>query len=167
MGAIIVGLFRLLYLSSLILWLGSMVYFTLFVTPKVFGTVSLEMAGRLVEALFPSYYGIGMLSGLVMIVATLYLTLKGRKLLQWVNTVLIGIMLILTLYAGLILHPEIRIVKAEADKAIEPAIKNQALARFGRLHRTAIVVNTVVLVAGIGVVILTGCRREILFPDGE
>ncbi len=160
------ALARFLYLSSLILWLGSMVYFSLFVTPKVFGTVTLEVAGRLVGALFPSYYGIGMVSGAILLLSALYLSAKGRGRMAWFNTALIALMLVLTLYAGLILHPRIRTAKTEAQEA-GPGEKGRIYATFGRLHREAIAINTVVLVAGIGVVFLTALRREILFPDGK
>ena len=165
MGVIRV-LIRFLYLASLILWLGSMVYFSLFVTPKVFGTLSLDTAGRLVGALFPSYYGIGMASGLVLLLSAIYFAIKGRGRLSWLNVSLVAIMLLLTLYAGLILHPRIRAAKVEVHRA-GPETKGMVYERFGNLHREAIAINTVVLLAGIGVVFLTGLRRETLFPDGE
>lgn len=160
-------LLRFLYLTSLILWLGSMVYFSLFVTPKIFGTLSLDIAGKLVGALFPSYYGIGMASGLVLFLSALYFALKGKGRLSWLNTSLIALMFILTLYAGVALHPQIRATKAKAEATTESTERGKAFARFGRLHRLAIAVNTIVLLTGIGVVFITGSRREILFPDGE
>ena len=69
------GFVTWLYLMALIVWVGEVVFFSFVVAPAVFRTFpppAVE-AGRVIGAIFPTYYRIGYACGAVLLVTTLVL----------------------------------------------------------------------------------------------
>lgn len=148
---------RMLALASLSGWLGLMGFFALAVAPATFAVLPREEAGRVVGAVFPRYYAVGVILGTVSL-AALASAAAGRtwRGADWAVAGLLAVMLGVTLYAWLAVLPAAHAAR-EAMRQPGPAAA-EALA-FGRLHRLSTVLNGVAMLAGAGAVALMIGRR--------
>jgi hypothetical protein len=146
-----IAILKWLYLVALGLWLGSIVFFSFAVAPQVFGVLPRPDAGRVVSAIFPVYYSVGYACGGVMLVAAILL--RGNASAPrgaWsLSAALAGLMLAVTLYAGLIVQPRAHTLRNAMLAA--PDVE-AAKIEFDELHRRAVQLNGSVL---FGVLVLT------------
>ena len=54
-----VTLIHFIHLLSLVMWMGSIIFFSFFAAPAVFRLLDRKQAGEVVGAIFPKYYGLG------------------------------------------------------------------------------------------------------------
>ena len=143
-------LINFIYLLSLVCWVGSIFFFSFFVAPVVFKTLEREKAGELVGIIFPRYYMIGYVCG-VLVLMTLLLTGPETTGLKWCAW---GIMMLGTASAGLGVNPRAKILKEKLKNASEtekPALET----RFKTLHSLSVKLNAAVLFAGLWLLWLT------------
>jgi hypothetical protein len=133
-----------IYLLSLVCWIGSIIFFSFFVAPVVFKNLEREKAGELVGIIFPRYYIIGYVCGVLVLAVLLFAGLEtaGLKLCAW------GIMMLGTASAGLIVNPKAKILKEQLKEALETD-KPDLEVRFKTLHSLSVKLNAAVLFAGI------------------
>ena len=143
-------LINFIYLLSLVCWVGSIIFFSFFVAPVVFKTLEREKAGELVSIIFPRYYMIGYVCGVLVLVALL-LTGPETAGLKWCAW---GIMMLGTVCAGLAVNPKARILKEKMKDAPETE-KPDLEARFKTLHSLSVKLNATVLFAGLWLLWLT------------
>ena len=143
-------LINFIYLLSLVCWVGSIIFFSFFVAPVVFKTLEQEKAGELVGIIFPRYYMIGYVCGVLVLVALL-LTGPETAGLKWCAW---GIMMLGTVCAGLAVNPKARILKEKLRNAPETE-KPDLEARFKTLHSLSVKLNATVLFAGLWLLWLT------------
>ncbi len=131
------ALLRFFEFLALSLWLGSVVFFSFLNAPVLFHILPPDQAGRVVRALFPRYYLLGIGCGTV-----LFLTAAARGLL-WTwhgmtapSAALFAFLAALTLYARQSLTPRIN---ASRDAG------TSRLAEFQRLHKRSVRLNAAVL----------------------
>jgi hypothetical protein len=148
-----VGGVRSLATIAVALWLGAMGFFAFVSAPAAFAILEREAAGRFVGAVFPRYYLVGVVLGLVALAALLALG-PGGQAWSWVAMGLVALMVALSLYAWLVILPDAHAAR-EAARAGAAA---EAL-RFSRLHRLSTVLNGVVMLAGAAFLVLQGVRR--------
>jgi hypothetical protein len=155
-----VALVKWLYLVALGVWLGSIVFFSFAVAPQVFGVLPRPDAGRVVSAIFPLYYYVGYVCAGTMLVAAFLLRASASATRgAWtVSAALAGLMLAVTLYAGLIVQPRAHTLRSAMQDAPDAAATK---AEFDRLHRRAVQLNGTVL---IGVLVLSGLTAARLRP---
>lgn len=140
------------------LWLGAMGFFAFVVAPAAFTTLEREAAGRLVSAVFPRYYAIGLGLGLLAL-AGLGLRWFGApwRGLDWLPVGLVLLMLALTFYAGAVVLPAAHAAReAMGQVGVDPA----AAAGFARLHRLSGILNAIVMVSGILLLVVELSRRR-------
>lgn len=145
-----------LYLLCLVLWVGSTLFFTLVVAPTLFSTLPVEAAGTAVSIVFPYYYAIAGVCGLVLLVLLVLQWRRTHVPTLWRQIVLVALMWLGSLYAGLVVQPRAAALKAERNAGGEGAVL--AAAEFQRVHRIAMGLNTVVLLGGIALVAATAGR---------
>ena len=143
-------LINFIYLLSLVCWVGSIIFFSFFVATVVFKTLEREKAGELVGIIFPRYYMIGYVCGVLVLVALL-LTGPETAGLKWCAW---GIMMLGTVCAGLAVNPKARILKKKLKDAPETE-KPDLEARFKTLHSLSVKLNATVLFAGLWLLWLT------------
>jgi hypothetical protein len=128
-----------IYLLSIVCWLGGMIFFTILTAPVVFATLPTIDAGKVVAAIFPRYYLLGYVAGVIGVILAIYFTFaRGPRL--WWSLVALGLAIAfgLTLYAGAAIRPRISAIRAVAtDPNPDPARK----AEFDQLHRLSVVLN--------------------------
>jgi hypothetical protein len=134
-----------LHIAALALWVGVMAFFAGVLAPTVFRTFPTAQAGDLMNKLFAPYHVVG------------YACAGAALLTMWlaggfrdkVRNALLIVLLGATLYAGLVLSPEARTLRAElrqTDTANEsPAVRD----RFNTLHRRSVTLNGATLIAAV------------------
>lgn len=136
-------------LLSLILWLGSVVFFSFVVAPTLFGVLG-EGAGRVVRAIFPKYYLVGLVCAVVLAgvqVARGFLWYWGGMIKPSIGLFLLLAMV--QIYARQVLTPAIN-----ASRDAGPAEK----IRFDALHRRSVLLNGFTLVMGLLYVVWMSVR---------
>lgn len=137
------------YLLALALWVGGIVFYSFFVTPTVFTQLPREMASQLLAVMFPRYYTLGYVAGGTLLAMTLVEAIMVRQL-PWIRLILVAVMLGSTVYAGAVVRPQVHDIKLEMKSVEEGTELGKTLkARFDTMHRVSVILNMVVLVAGL------------------
>src|SRR5262249_16842975 len=88
------------------IWLGVMGFFAFIAAPAAFGTLEREAAGRFVSAVFPRYYLLGVVLGLLALLGLLGDRVwSGGRPGDWLPTALLLAMLAISCYAWFVLLP--------------------------------------------------------------
>ncbi len=147
-------LITMIYLLCLIVWIGEIVFFSFVGAPTLFRILAPDAAGKAVGALFPKYYPIGYLSG---IVAFLCLIFSAAKTGSWpvLKMLVLALMVTLTVYSSLVLHPRARAIKEEISLETGKTDVAHLKAEFDHAHRITVIYNGIVLVLGLALVFLT------------
>src|SRR5262249_56520295 len=75
------------YLLGLACWLGGIIFFSFFTAPAVFGSgIPLPEAGKVISTIFPRYYLLGYVAGVVALLLPLYFTTSRPARLPWGGT---------------------------------------------------------------------------------
>ena len=140
------------------LWLGAMGFFAFVIAPAAFTTLEREAAGRLMNAVFPRYYAVGLALGLAALAGLGARWLGGGwRGLDWLPVGLVLLMLALTLYAGAVVLPAAHAAREAMRQAgMDPA----AAAGFARLHRLSGILNGIVMISGVLVLVVEVARRR-------
>jgi len=125
--------------------LGVQLFLSYLVAPTAFRLVDRPVAVRLMEGLFPGYYGFGLVTVALALVIVVVLARRGPSPLRWGAAVVLGLTLAGTVYAGHVLLPQAREARIRAQAAPAGGL---APLEFSRLHRRAVAVNIAVFAAG-------------------
>jgi hypothetical protein len=147
-------LINFIYLLSLVCWIGSIIFFSFFVAPVVFKTLERDKAGEVVGIIFPRYYMIGYVSGVLVLMALLLNGPSGLKWCAW------GIMMVGTAYAGLVVNPKAKTLKQQLKNSSE-AEKSTLEVRFKNLHSLSVKLNGAVLFSGLWLLWLSAAKTLI------
>ena len=147
-------LINFIYLLSLVCWIGSIIFFSFFVAPVIFKILEREKAGEVVGIIFPRYYMIGYVSGVLVLAALLLNGPAGLKWCAW------GIMMVGTACAGLVVNPKAKRLKEQLKDSSE-AEKSALEVRFKTLHSLSVKLNAAVLFAGLWLLWLSAAKISI------
>ncbi len=145
-------LIHFVHLLSLVMWMGSIIFFSFFVAPAVFRVLDRQQAGEVVGAIFPKYYALGYICS-VLTAATLMLSPIGMK---GPPLIFITIMAACTFYAGLIINPQARVVQLKMRD--QPENREAREPQFRSLHGWSVRLNATVLIFGLGLLWTTAMR---------
>jgi hypothetical protein len=120
------------------LWLGSIVFFSFFVAPVLFRLLKAPDAASVVRTIFPSYYLLGIICGLILCALLLL-----RQ--DWLGLAGVLFLTLVDLYCRQLLTP--RINQARDAKDREP--------EFNRMHCLSVQLNGLVLLGLVGFFIRT------------
>lgn len=138
---------RIVHFLSLALWLGESVFFSLVVAPTLFSTFPTERAGEIMSALFPNYYRFGYLCGVLLLATSVMLWRSSDGGFRWaIVGGVAALMLVCSLYAGMILQPRAHVLRAELHGATASAA---ARSEFDRIHKRAVQLNGAVLLGNL------------------
>src|SRR5262245_16227888 len=141
------GALRYAYLLVLAVWLGTIVCFSFVVAPAVFRTLGPVQAGDMVGAVLGPYYRLGQLAGVLTVIGALLLGRRAAARSSWRAAAFAhAIGLAATLWAGRVVLPATQKLRASlVAEGTAPASSPE----FARLHRRAVGLNGVALVAGL------------------
>lgn len=133
-----------LYLLALVCWLGSIVFFSFFTAPAVFGALARPDAGKVVAAIFPRYYLLGYAAGSVAVILAIYMLIATPRVRLWWASALIALAIGLgcTLYAGLAIRPQVDAIRTVSEEQNPDPTRK---AEFDRLHHLSVILNGAVL----------------------
>lgn len=145
-------LLRAIRLLTIVLWVGSLLFFAFVLAPVAFHVLpSTHEAGLVVAGTLRILHPIGLISGTLFLIATLIL--KPRFFT--VQSALIALMLAVTLYLQLSILPRMERDRAEVGGDITTAtLDNPARIDFDRLHPLSEKVEGIALFAGLAIVFL-------------
>ena len=127
------------YLLCIVCWLGGMIFFSILTAPVIFNVLPIADAGKVVSGIFPRYYLLGYVAGIISAILAIYFTIAHTQRGWWsLAAIALVIALALTFYAGVVLRPRIDTIRAVAEEQNpDPARK----AEFDRLHRLSVALN--------------------------
>jgi hypothetical protein len=138
-----------LYSLTLALWIGGIAIFTFLVTPVLFKSYPRDMAGAMVEKLFPPYFSYNLVMS-VLALTLLVLLATDRSVRAYRRSIaLLAAALLINIFITFKLHPET--VKAKQQIASFERVSPEAPERkaFARLHGLSAVLNLLLLVDGV------------------
>jgi len=125
--------------------LGVQIFLSFLVAPAAFRVVDRPVAARVMEGVFPGYYGFGLTTLTMALALILVLALREPAPLRWGAAALLVVTLLGTVYAGHVLLPEAHDARVRAQAA--PAGDLWPM-EFSRLHRRAVAVNITIFLTG-------------------
>lgn len=150
---------RFLYLLSLVFWIGTIFFFSTSAAPSIFKMLPKQMAGELVTDIFPKYYLISYVCGVVAIVTSLLSWLTGSHsstASYLLRVIILVIMLGLAIFAGAVIRPQALEIRTEMRSLVEDSPRYSELEnRFNTLHKRSVLLNSVVFLLGIAIVLIT------------
>ena len=135
-----------LYLIGLVCWIGSIVFFSFFTAPVIFKLLDREKAGEIVGVIFPRYYFFGYVCAAVVLFS---LMINDPNIFK-AKAILLLVMIVGWFYAGMIVSPKSRKLKALRQAASSIDEKEIFEAQFKKVHSLAVKLNGTVLVVGLG-----------------
>jgi Domain of unknown function (DUF4149) len=125
--------------------LGVQIFLSFLVAPAAFRAVDRSVAARVMEAVFPGYYGFGLATVGMALLLVVALALREPSPLRRGTVLLLGVTFAGSVYAGHVLLPEAHAARVRAQAA--PA-GDLAPLEFSRLHRRAVAVNIAIFATG-------------------
>ena len=135
-----------IYLLGLVCWIGSVVFFSFFTAPVIFKILDREKAGEIVGVIFPRYYFFGYVCAAVVLFS---LMISDPNIFK-AKAILLLVMIVGWFYAGMIVSPKSRKLKALRQASSSTDEKEIFEAQFKKVHSLAVKLNGTVLVAGLG-----------------
>ena len=136
-------LINFIYLLSLVIWLGSIIFFSFIAAPGIFKTLDRDKAGELAGVIFPKYYFLGYVCAGLSLVA---LFVGSEKIPIFQLALLLG-MATCTFIAGMVIGPKAKVLKARIKNETG---NGEALKRaFNSLHGWSVRLNAAVLLMGL------------------
>ncbi|HVM62801.1 MAG TPA: DUF4149 domain-containing protein [Verrucomicrobiae bacterium] len=154
-----------LYLVTLAVWIGSIVFFSFAVAPTVFKTLKPEDAAAVIRRVFSKYYLIGIVCAAVGIVCV-GLLLADRSFGKW--PAILSLLLLaamggtdLWLRQGVMPHMNhLRDQRAALESSGKPPDEDLE-SEWKALHRLSVQMNAVVLLCGLALVFLVVYSRAV------
>lgn len=153
-------LVNFLYLLALVIWIGSLVFFSFIAAPSLFKALPPEFAGRAVGAIFPKYFPLGYLCGFVALFAAIFSAARTGVWPLFKIAILL-VMLTLAIWNGLMTHPRARAIKEEIQTETGKTDVTLLQREFTHTHRISVAQNILVLLLGLILLLATASRLQI------
>jgi hypothetical protein len=152
---------RFLMLLALIVWIGGIVFFAFVEAPTLFAVLpTTKLAGDVVSASLTKLHWMGLISGIVFLIASLLYNWQKHVQLRpfALGHIFVVLMLALTAHSQFGISPRMRELRAEMQSADNSSPNHAQRAEFDRLHEWSTRLEGGVLLLGLGLVGLTARR---------
>jgi len=141
---------RYIHLLSIVVWIGSIVFFSFIGAPAIFRTLDRQAAGDVVGAIFPKYFMLWQVCSVLSILTLLHVGfVTGFSSSVKVGLVILALMGGITAYSSLVNGPQAREVKTQIRTETDEVKKEELKKKFGRLHGISMVLNIATLILGL------------------
>ncbi len=147
------NILRFVHLLSVVIWVGSIMFFSFCAAPAIFKALPREKAGEVVGVIFPKYWLVGYLCGIVATMSLILIAAYGGGFPP-LRFILLVLMTALGFYSGLVVGRKAREIKADIKAAIDDKERERLRGRFKKVHAKSAVINMVTLATGIVIVYL-------------
>lgn len=138
------------HMLTLVIWIGSIIFFSFIGAPSIFKTLDRQTAGDVVGAIFPKYFLIWQVCAVLGVLTLFYIGVK-TGFSSSVKAGLLTLVLMggVTAYSSLVNAPQARDVKYQMRTETDDAAKEALRKKFGRLHGISMALNILTLVMGL------------------
>ncbi len=152
-----IWLLLFVHVVALAAWLGETIFLAAVAAPALFSGLTAEQAGNAMAVIFPAYYIVGYVCGVLQIATAMALRQRSRPAgAIWAGAATIaGISLAACLYAGLGVLPRADELRPRMHDPAAPAAVRE---EFDAAHRLAVQLNGVVLVGNLALAGLLAAR---------
>lgn len=152
-----VSILHFIHFLSVVIWIGSIIFFSFIAAPTIFKTLPRETAGDVVGVIFPQYYKLGCICG-ALALASLFFLAGASSPDNW-RLLTLGLMTLLTFFSAFRIGPKVRKLKADFRALEEGAEREEKQQQFSRLHGFSMILNMIVLLAGLVFLGLTALKQ--------
>ena len=146
---------RFIQLLALGTWLGSIIYFSFAVAPALFATLqSRDQTGAIVGIALGRLHHLGIIAGVLYLVASLALALSPKALIQPAALAVIA-MVLLTIVSQHHVTPRMAQLRTQMVSVDSTPPENPLRAEFDRLHKLSVRLEGSVLLLGLIAMFLT------------
>jgi hypothetical protein len=149
-----IHIIRFIHLSSLVVWIGSIVFFSFIAAPGIFKALPRETAGDVVGEIFPKYWLIGYICSIAALLTLAFMAVYEKRI-PIVKISLLVLMTLITFYSGLAVGSRARDIKAEIKAVEDPSKKEFLRTEFKSLHLRSVILNIALLILGVVFLFLT------------
>ena len=147
-------LFTFIFLSSLAIWVGAIVFFSFIASPHVYAVWPPQQAIRAMAPMAGSYLKLGWVCGLLALGSSFFLRpIEGIYLTT--RIVLVALMFFMSLYLSFGPGAQVLRVQEVLETSGESDVPKDALAGFDEFRGTASQLNGALLLLGLVVVFIT------------
>ena len=139
-----------IYRLLIAFWVGGAALFTFVLTPTLFRSFDRDTAGTIVGVLFPGYFKVGLICG-VLALGCLLFTREKRWL---VSSIIIVAMLVVTSLQAFVIEPRAAAIKKEIPSFVTTPKDHPLRQQFSKLHGMSAAGNLGVIGGGIALLIL-------------
>jgi hypothetical protein len=157
---------RFLMVLALIVWVGGIIFFAFVEAPTLFTVLpTTKLAGDVVSASLTRLHWMGLISGIVFLIASLLYNWQKQEQLKpfALSHIFAVLMLLLTTHSQFGISPRMRILRAEMQNTESTSPFRAQREEFDRLHAWSTRLEAGVLFLGLSLVVLTARR----FDDGK
>ena len=148
---------------ALIVWIGGIIFFAFVEAPTLFTVLpTTKLAGDVVSASLTRLHWMGLISGIVFLIASLLYNWQKQGQLKpfALSHIFVVLMLALTAHSQFGISPRMRELRAAMQSADNSSSNHSQRAEFDRLHEWSTRLEGGVLLLGLGVVVLTARRFD-------
>lgn len=146
-----------LHLLSLVTWIGGMIFLVVIGAPSIFKVLPRDAAGDVLGDIFPKYWIMGYICGiasLVTIVIMSWTRTGTEQFYPWDRISLLTFMTVLTFYLGLVSAARARKLRLQIRANVDTSMTQTLQKKFRSIHRFSVILNVLVLLAGLAVIFL-------------
>ncbi len=131
-------------LLMLITWLGGIIFFSFIGAPAIFNTLSRDLAGQVVGAIFPKYWILGYAGSLILF-CTFFLIARDHMTVMKPALIVLLLLIPLSFSHGLVVGKKAASIKKEIRETGDEAKAEVLRKSFGRVHGISSLLNIITL----------------------
>ena len=156
----LITIIKFAYLMALIIWIGSIIFFSFFGAPSIFKVLDRELAGRVVGDIFPKYWMIGYICSAT-VLGTLLLLRKFGTANTTARIIIVSVMIIVVYITGLGIGTKAKRIKAQMYATDDTVEREEIRKKFMKIHGVSMSMNMTVLLLGLITIFITAYHVKI------
>lgn len=141
---------KYVHLLSLVIWIGSIIFFSFVGAPAIFKSFDRQTAGDIVGVIFPKYFLVNQIFCSVSIVTLALIGYKaGFQMSIKAGLLILALMCGLVAYSSLVNAPQAREAKQQYRAEPDGQKKEELRKKFGKLHGISMALNATTLLLGL------------------
>ncbi|VAX23058.1 hypothetical protein MNBD_NITROSPINAE04-787 [hydrothermal vent metagenome] len=141
---------KYIHLLTLVIWVGSIVFFSFIGAPAIFKNFDKKTAGDIVGVIFPKYFMLGQVCSVLALITLVVIGMKtGFQSSVKVGLALLLIMAGVVAYSSMVNAPKAHEVKYQIRSEQDETKKAELRKQFGKLHGVSMILNLTTLILGL------------------
>ena len=153
-----------LFLTSIVIWIGSIFFLSFIAAPSIFKVLNREVAGNVVADIFPKFHLLSYICGITALACTVtrIYFFESKLRFQNLTLILVVFMLGLSVYSGEVVGPKAAEVKTELRETVPASQTHRNLDKeFKKLHLFSVIITLSVFIFGIAIILITAYNYRV------